>query len=78
MCVWAAIEILLLLKMKREVNLKLEQIGGRPITREEYGWSFFNHILKEHERLFPDSSKRTLWVLMFLVPVIGLISAYFF
>ncbi|MGD1216172.1 MAG: hypothetical protein ABR861_14430 [Terriglobales bacterium] len=73
----AAVEILFLYRLAREVNEKLEQQDNRLITRREYGWGFFSRILKEHERLFPDSSERTWWVLIFVISVIGFIVADF-
>ncbi len=77
MCACAALEILFLYKLARDVNEKLEQQGNRPVTRE-YGWNYFNRIFKEHERLFPDSSERTWWVLIFVISVVGFIVADFF
>lgn len=74
----ALFEILFLYKLAREVNEKLVQQGKKPITRSEYGWRLFDRIFKEHERLFPDSSKRTLWVLVFVVSILGFIIADFF
>jgi hypothetical protein len=73
MCVLAVVEILFLYKLAREVNQELKRRGDRPITRREYGWKFLGRALKEHERLFPDSSKRTWWVLIFVLSVIGFI-----
>ena len=78
MCVCAAVEILFLYRFAWEVNTKLKQQGNTPITQREHGWKFFGHILKEHERLFPDSSKRTWWVLIFVISVSGFIVAGFF
>ena len=75
MVVCAEGEILFLYRLAREVNGKLEQQGDKPVTRKEYGWGFFNRIFREHERLFPDSSKRTWWVFIFFTSVIGFIIA---
>ena len=60
----AGLNVLFLHKLSWEVNAKLEQLGSRPITKKEYGLRFYNRVLKEHERLFPDSSKRTWWVVL--------------
>jgi hypothetical protein len=78
MCICAVFEIFFLYVLVREVNEELKQQGKRPILKSEYGWRFFSRIFKEHERLFPASSKRTWWVLVFVLSVIGFIVADFF
>jgi hypothetical protein len=71
MCVWFAAEALFLESLAWDVNGRLKLQNEKPITRKEYGWNFYNHVLSEHERLFPNSSKRTWWVLSCLLPVLG-------
>jgi Ca2+/Na+ antiporter len=78
MCVCAVLELLFLYELAREVNKERERQGLGMITREQYGWRFFNRIFEEHQRLFPKSSKRVLWVLVFAISVIGFIIASFF
>jgi hypothetical protein len=73
MCLWFAAEALFLERLAWEVNRAHEQRNEKLITRKEYGWNFYNQILSEHERLFPNSSKRTWWVLSCFLPVLGFI-----
>lgn len=78
MFIAAAGEILFLFSLASDVNRELERKGKQPLTRREYGWRFFDQVLKQHERLFPESQKRTLWILTFILLIIGFIIADIF
>jgi len=60
-------EILYLYWLAYEVNDQLARQGQPPVTKARYGWRFFNQVLSEHERLFPNSSKRSCWVLSWVL-----------
>ena len=77
-CMGSGLEILICSRIVWEVNAKLKQQGSRPITRKEYGFRFFDQILREHERLFPHSSKRTWFVLILAFSVIWFMAADLF
>jgi len=71
MMVCAAAEGLFLYQLVWDVNEKLVEQKRPPITAREYGMGFFDQIFREHQRLFPESSKRTWFVLIFFTSVIG-------
>lgn len=76
-CGVAAFQVLFLHHLAREVNRRLAELGRTAISRRQYGWNVFTEVLREHERLFPESSKRTWWVLIFALSVFALIIAEF-